>query len=133
MKRIRLVLVDPSKSVRPAYVNSTSPPRPVISDPEEAYRLLSLFDLIQAEMNGGYSLGVVRFGEGKIDFENIYSDGTRVQFEPCPRPLDWVPAERLKMFVPVSGPRTEHSHLEALAERKGYRVELIDPQAPLKS
>lgn len=131
MKNIRLVLVDPSKNVRPAHIKSTIPSRPVISEPGEAYRALDLLDLIQAEMNEGYSIGTLRSGEGRIDFEDVYSDGTSVRFEPCPRPLDWIPAERLRAFIPASGPRKEHGYLEALACRKGYRVELIDPQAPL--
>ncbi len=123
MSLIKLVLVDPTKNTLPSIRRDILPLRPSIPEPGEAFRNLDLLDRIQAEMNGGYSVGVILNAGGYMVLESAQSDGKTVSFG---RGEGWIPAERLKPFIRSGGPCFDYTHLELLAREKGYRVELID-------
>ena len=94
-------------------------------EPGEERQRLSICDLIQAEMNEGYSLGRILAREGgEIELEDVYSDGSTVCFGRDRRPADWIPAERLRKFI-LDNPKTDYGYLKTIAERCGYLVKLV--------
>lgn len=123
MGYVKLVVVDSLRAQRRRPSGLYGPQRPVVESFEERRARLDIYDLIQAEMNEGYSLGVILGGVDSFVFEDVCSDGTTVSF-PNREPT-WGPAERLKGFI-LDVPRRDHAYLEKLANERGYRVEITD-------
>lgn len=126
MKRVKLVLVDAQKNERPVRNQILG-----FRDPATLRERLGVYELIQGEMNGGYAIGGMKHSpDGKVIlFNSLRSDGSTVSFGdygPGVRDSNWKPWEYLRMHEMTFSERSDHAHLEKLAQERGYKVELVD-------
>lgn len=126
MKRVKLVLVDARKNERPSGNQMSG-----LRDPATLRERLGVYELIQGEMNGGYAIGGMRQDpdEKVILFNSVRSDGVLVSFGDYgagARDSGWKIWEYLKVHNMTFSERSDHAHLEKLAQERGYRVELVD-------